>query len=805
MRDLQQAIRQLGRARLFSAGVIVTLALGIGSTVTMFSIVNSVLLRPLPYRAPEELIVLQARSQSDPNDVAALTAAEVAALQQRTRTVVAMGAYAYSEFVVSGDGDAERVIGAQTTANLFNVLGARAGTGRAFAAGEDGPSAARLAILSDGLWARRYGRDASIVGRSIRIDGQPYTVIGVMPDEFEFPRSGMMARSIEIWTPLSFDPSTMQGRNRRSLSLVARMRRGAGVPQVVAELGPVLRRMPTGPMSGTARDLAATPMSEHVVGKVRGGLVAMLGAVVLLLAIVCANTANLMLSRGAARRRSVSIRLALGATRWDVVRPVVIESLLLAGLGGAVGVIASIATRGVLLPLLPESLPRQDGVGINVALLGVAALVSVAVGVVCGLFPAMRLSRENAIGALTETTRATTGMRGRRVQRGLVVAQISVGTVLVSGMAATLISYARLHGISPGFTVSDAITMSVSTSGMRYRDPARRVALVDALLSRARSLPGVRAAATTNILPLGGGIMSASYAVVGVTGADSTQARSAPVRSISDGYFATLGIPMVRGRGVLPSDDATTPRVAVVNDAFARQYVGTTDVIGATVQISSPMVDTGAVTIVGIAASTKERGLTGDATPMIYLPVRQAPFPYNNLVIRTPGAARPIVAAMREELGRLDGDLAIDEVASLTARVRAAYALQAFGLTVVGGFAALAVSLVALGVFAILSGYVTVEMRSIGVRMALGATPGQVQRAVLLEGARLAAIGAGIGIAASLGLRSVIATVARDANAASVGVIAVAASGLIGVALLASWLPAYRASCTDPKIALSAN
>jgi putative ABC transport system permease protein len=404
-----------------------------------------------------------------------------------------------------------------------------------------------------------------------------------------------------------------------------------------------------------------------------------------------------------------------------------------------------------------------------------------------------------------ETTRATTGMRGRRVQRALVVAQIGIGTVLVSGMVATLMSYVRLHRIAPGFDASNAITMSVSTSGMRYRTAASRVALVDALLSRARSMPGVRGAATTNILPLGGGIMSASYTIAGVTGPDSAQARSAPVRSVSDGYFATLGIPLIRGRAIVASDDATTQRVAVVNDAFARQYAGATNVIGAQVRISSPMVDTGAVMIVGIAASTKERGLAGDATPMIYLPVRQAPFPYNNFIIRSAGATRPIAAAMREQLRRLDGDLAIDEVGSLSARVRAAYALQTFGLTVVGGFAALAVALVALGVIAILSGYVTAETRNIGVRMALGATPGQVQRAVLFEGGRLAVVGAAIGIVTSLGLRSVIATVARDATAANAGVIAVAASGLIAVALLASWLPAYRASLTDPKIAFSAN
>lgn len=802
--DLNHAVRQLRRAPLFAAGVIVTLALGIGATVTIFSIVSAVLLRPLPFRDADQLVVLQSRAGNDPAEVSALTVAEVTALRGATRTVAAMGAYAYSEFVMSGDDGAERVIGAQVTADVFDILGARATLGRGFRAGEDGAAAVRVAVLSHGLWSRRFGRDASIVGRSVRIDGQPHMVVGVLPDGFEFPRSGMMARTIELWTPLSFDASSMQGRNRRSLTGVARLRSGADSRQVVAELDPVLRAVPSrSGMAGAPRGIVVTAMNEHVVGKVRGGLLTMLGAVSLLLAIVCANTANLMLSRGATRHRSVSIRLALGARRWDIVRPALIESLVLSFFGGTLGVVAAVATRGVLLALLPDSLPRQDGIGVNGWPLAFAVLVSAVVGIVCGLVPALRLSRAGALGTISDTGRTTTGKRGRRLQGGLVVAQISIGTVLVTGMVATLIGYVRLHGIAPGFDASAAITMSVSTSGMRYRDAAARVRLLDALLGRARSMPGVRAAAVTNILPLGGGIMSANYEVVGVSGADSAASRTAPIRSVSDGYFSTLGIPLTRGRAILASDDATTPRVAVVNDAFARQLAGLTEAIGARVRIASPMVDTGVVTIVGIAANTKERGLTGDATPMIYLPIRQAPFPYNNFVIRTSASPTPVVAAMRTELGRLDADLAIDEVGTLATRVRAVYALQAFGLVVVGAFAILAVALVALGVFAIMSGHVTTETRSIGVRMALGATPGQVQRSVLAEGLRLATLGSALGVAAAVALRSAIAAVARDPGAVGARGVVVAAGGLIGVALLASWLPARRASRTDPKIALT--
>jgi predicted permease len=435
-------------------------------------------------------------------------------------------------------------------------------------------------------------------------------------------------------------------------------------------------------------------------------------------------------------------------------------------------------------------------------LLAFASLVSLVVGVVCGLIPALRLSREQAVGALTETARATTGKRGRRLQRGLVIAQISIGTVLMTAMVATFIGYARLHGVAPGFDASSAITMSVSTSGVRYRDPLARVALLDALLARARAMPGVRSAATTNILPLGGGIMSANYEIVGVTSTDSAALRTAPVRSISDGYFATLGIPLVRGRAILSSDDATTPLVAVVNDAFARQLAVA---VGARIRISSPMVDTGTVTIVGVAANTKELGLTGDDAPMIYLAARQSPFPYNNFVIRTDGASRLIVTAMRAELGRLDADLAVDEVANLSNRVSAAYALQAFGLTVVGAFALLAALLVALGVFAVTSGQVTIETRSIGVRMALGASPGRVQRDVLVEGLQLAALGSSLGIVASIAFRGAIGAIARDATALDTPAIGAAASVLVVIALLASWVPALRASRTDPKIALTAD
>ena len=793
--DLRLAVRHLRRAPVYTASVVFSLALGIGATVTMFSIVEAVLLRPLPYLDSDRLVVVQRSGAANGAELSPLSAAEVAALREARRTIKALGAYSYSEFVVSGDAQAERVIGAQATADLLHILGVRLPAGRTFQAGEDGPTPAQVVVLSHGFWARRFGADASIVGRSIRLDGKPYIVIGILPEAFEFPRGGMAGRSVDLLTPLSFDPTSMQGRNRRSLTGVARLGPGATVDNAQTELA-----LAAG--SGSGGRIVATPIAEHVVGKVRSALVALFASVVLLLAIVSANTTSLMLSRGAGRRRAVSVRLALGAQRLDIVRPAIVEALLLAVAGGLIGLFASIAARGLLQQLMPASLPRQAGIRVDATLLIFATLVSLLVGAACSVLPALRMAGENALGALVESGRASVGKRGRSVQRFLVAGQIAIGTVLLAGTGATLVGYARLHRIAPGFEPAAAVTMSVSTSGMRYRDPAARIALVSALLSRTRALPGVQAAATTNILPLGGGIMSAGYQIVGVTDSDSTALRTAPVRSVSGGFFSTLGIPLVRGRAIDDTDDASQARVAVVNEAFARALAGT-DPLAARIRISSPMVDSGTIAIVGVAANTKERGLAGSAEPMIYLSMRQSPFPYNNFVVRTAGAAAPIAAALRSELGTLDADLAIDEVARLSDRVSSVYALQSFSLTTLAGFALLAICLVGFGVFALVSGHVALQTKAIGIRMALGATPWQVHRAILADTIKLATLGVAIGAVVSVGLRDAIAWATRDASALGGGVVIGAAAMLGGVVLVAGWLPARRASRTDPRTALA--
>ncbi|HUQ80836.1 MAG TPA: ABC transporter permease [Gemmatimonadaceae bacterium] len=795
--DVRLAVRHLRRAPLFTVGVVLSFALGIGATVTLFSVVQGVLLRPLPFREAERLIVVQRAADAGGGSPTALTGAEVAALREARQTINALGAYAHSEFVVSGDLGAERVIGARVTADLIDVLGARPALGRSFRPGEDGQVAAPVVLLSHGLWSRRYGADAAIVGRSIRLDGQPHTVIGVLGEHFEFP-GGMAGRGTDLWTPLAIDVSSMQGRNRRSLTAIARLRPGSTPANAATELG---RLMPGTP--GVVR-VDAAPIAQHMIGTVRSSLVAIFASVMLLLAIVCANTSSLMLSRATQRRRSVSLRLALGAQRWDIVRPTIIEAVVLGVAGGMLGLLVSVSTRGIVLRLIPATLPRHDAIRVDVWVVLFAALLSVLIGVACGLIPALRMASASALGALVETGRASVGAGGRGVQRMLVVSQIGLGALLLTATGAMVVGYSRVSRIAPGFEPANAVTMSVSTSGMRYRSPAAKSALIDALLSRARALPGVRAAATTNILPLGGGIMSAAYQVVGVTDTDSTALRSAPVRSVSGGFFATLGIPLVRGRAIDDRDVAGALRVAVVNEAFARQLDGT-DAIGAQLRVSSPMVDSGTITIVGVAADTRERGLTGSAVPMVYVSLRQSPFPYNNFVIRTTGTAGSIAAALRAELRRLDADLAIDEVGRLSDRVGAAYAMQSFGLTTLSVFALLAIALVALGVFALVAGHVAAQQKSIGIRMALGATPRLVQWRVLAETLALASLGVAAGTLLSFALRDPIAAVTRDPSALGPGIAAAAGGVLAAVVLLAGWIPARRASRTDPRVVLSAD
>jgi putative ABC transport system permease protein len=790
--DLRYGARMLMKQPGFTLIAVITLALGIGANTAIFSVVNAVLLRPLPFNDPERLVMVWNRgAEAAGGDRTPLAVADLLDWRAQSRSFAEIGAFQNIMFSFTGGDSPERVQAAGVTANFFSMLGTQAQLGRTFSPDEERPGAQRVALLSDGFWRKHFAADPQVVGRTINLNGASYTVIGVMPAALDFP-----SKWVELWTALQLQQPTRRG--PYFLNGVARLKPGVSLDQARAEALNALKSSFEGEL-----DLNVLPVNEFIVGDVRLALLVLLAAVTLVLLIAAVNVANLMLTRSAARVKEISIRVALGAGRARIIRQLLTESLLLAAAGGLLG--AMWASWGVelLLKMAPESVPRLSQIGIDGRALGWTALVSLLTGVLFGLAPAWQSSRLGINETLKEGGRGATESRGKRRWRDLlVISELALAVMLLIDAGLLVKSFWRLQRVDSGIDTERVLTMQLALRGQRYADPKQVDAFYPRLLERIQALPGVRTAAVSNSLPPDNTEESDDFTIEGRTNLPNQPSPIAYVIRVSQDYFRAVGIPLRRGRYFNAADSGDAPLVAIINETMARQFFPNEDPIGKRINTA----DEGQPAwrqIIGVVGDAKYNGLAEETQPAMYQPSLQATS-YNVFLSVKTEAADPLglVSAVRNEIESLDPDLPVARVRTLEQHFATAVAQPRFGATLVAIFAALALILASVGVYGVISYSVTQRTHEIGVRVALGARSLDVLSLVVRQGMTLTVIGLGVGLGASFALTRLIKTLLFGVSATDPLTFIVISVLLTFVALLACFVPARRAAKVDPMIAL---
>jgi putative ABC transport system permease protein len=789
--DLRYGARMLVRNPGFTLIAVITLALGIGANTAIFSVVNAVLLRPLPFNDPERVVMVWNRgAKAAGGDRTPLAVADLLDWRAQSRSFAEIGAFQNITFSYTGGDSPERVQAAGVTANFFSLLGVEAKLGRAFSPDEGRPGAQRVTLLSDGFWRKHFAADPQVIGRAINLNGAGYTVIGVMP-ALDFP-----SNRVELWTALRLEQPARRG--PYFLSGVARLKPGVSLDQARAEALNTLKSS-----FGGELDLNVMPVNEFVVGDVRLALLALLIAVTFVLLIAAVNVANLTLARSAARVKEISIRVALGAGRWRVIRQLLTESLLLALAGGLLG--AMLASWGVdlLLTLAPEGVPRLNQIEIDGRALGWTALVSLLTGVFFGLAPAWHISRLGLNQTLKEDGRGATESRDKRRWRDLlVISELALAVTLLIGAGLLVKSFWLLQRVNPGIAPDRVLTMQLMLRGQRYAEPRQVDAFYPRLLERIQSLPGVRAAAVSNSLPPDNTEYSDDFTIEGRPVARNQIAPIAYMINVSQDYFRAFGVPLRRGRYFNPSDSADAPRVAIINETAARQFFPNEDPVGKRVNTADDL-EPYWLQIVGVVGDVKYNGLAGETQPAIYQPLIQATSRNVFLSVKTE-TSDPLsfVAAVRNEIRTLDGDLPVARIRTLEQSFAMSVAQPRFGATLVAAFAALAMILASVGVYGVISYSVTQRTHEIGVRVALGARSRDVLSLVLSQGMTLIVTGLGAGLVASFALTRLMKTLLFGVSATDPLTFIVISLSLTVIASLACLVPARRAAKVDPIVAL---
>ncbi|MGE0453429.1 MAG: ABC transporter permease [Vicinamibacteria bacterium] len=791
LRDSRYALRQLARTPAFTAVAILTVAVGIGATSAMFSVVNGVLLRPLPYPEPDGLVrVHEVVPQYGRFSVAPGTFLD---WRQQSTVFESLAAYTGSSVTFTGGDGPERLPTAAVSAELFDVLRVRPALGRAFTKEEDAPGADCVVVLSHGTWQRRFGSDPSVLGRSLTLSGQPCTIVGVMPAGFYFP-----SRDAELWSPLALDPAKAS-RGAHYLGVVARTRAGVSVRQAEAEMKTVAERLAREfPDTNAGESAAVVPLHEQVVGRIRPALLTLFAAVGFVISIACANVANLLLVRASVRERELAIRAALGASRRRLVTQMLAESVLLAVAGGTLGVLLAYLAVPAIQTLSAGSIPRVEDVAIDARVMAFAALASLLTGVVFGLAPAWQASRAAFGEALKEGSRGSAAAGGR-ARSALLVGEMALSMVLLVGATLLLRSFDRLTSVNPGFDAERVLAFQVSLPQATYAKEHDRIRFFDELLQRLEVLPQVRAAGMVQTLPMRGGYVL-SFAIQGRPPAKQGEEPSARHRSVSPGYFEALGIPLLRGRGFDERDVAGAPMVAVVDQAFADRHFPNQDPIGLGLDIGNGT--EGFYAIVGVVANVRHDGLDADPAPTMYVPFQQDVFSSMWMVVRTDGEPTQLAGAARLAVREIDGGLPASRMGPLADAVSDSVAPRRFSMLLLGLFALIALFLAAVGLYGVVAYAVSQRTREIGVRMAIGAQAGDVRRLILGGGMRLALLGVALGTAAALALARLLASLLYEVTPFDPASYAATALVLLAVAALACSLPARRAMRLDPLAAL---
>jgi putative ABC transport system permease protein len=801
--DVKQAIRALLKAPGFTAIVVAVLALGIGANTAIFSIVYGVMLKPLPFADAPRLVAIQSMTGHDRDGACSFP--DFADWKAQSTTIDRMGAYAGASVAMTGHGEATNLAAALVTPDLLPLVGVTPVTGRMFQAEDDRPGAAGVAIISETLWQRRFSRDAAIVGRAVMLDGQPFTIVGVLPAWFEFP---IRPDRVEVWLPLGAVPLSAQWkevRGARFLHAVGHVRPGATLAQAQAEIDTIAGRLASAyPQSNSDRAARVTPLQDLLVHDFRLGLIVLLAAVAAVLLIACGNVANLLLARGMGRQREMAIRAALGASRMQLIRQLLTESLVLSVVAGMAGLLIALWGVAALVAASPVDIPRLQSVRIDRGVLAFTMLVSVVTGVFFGLVPALHLSGSNAGETLKDATRGSSGAHSTRTRQTLVVAEVALSLVLLAGAGLLVRSLIGLRHVNPGFVAERAVAMELSLPESRYVNPAAQIGFYNRLLADMRVVPGVAASALATTLPLSGNDMGVGFTVEGHPPPDSRTRLSAGYFSVSPDYFKTIGIPILKGRPFTDHDDATAPGVVIVSDTMARKYWPNEDPIGKRLVIG---VDRNKAPreVVGIVGDVKQSGLSEPMRPAMYTPFPQAPWPFLAAVVRAQANPLAVGGALRAAVAHLDPDEPPGDVKTIDEYLANAIATPRFTAVLVGGFAGLALVLAGVGLYGVMAFSVAQRRREIGIRMALGAQASNVRSLVVSQALRMGAIGMGAGLLGALVATRVLQDLLFGVSPNDPATFAAVCVMLLGVLLVAAYLPARRATQVDPLVALRAD
>jgi len=806
--DLRYAARKLLRAPVFTIVAVTTLALAIGATTAVYSIVDGVILKPLPFLAPQQLVRLEStNSQGQPFP---LSPPDFADIREQGRSFVGMAQFApgAANFATGGS-EPVRLDRLTVAPNFFSVLGLAPRNGRFFVEGEGEQGSPNVVVISERLWHSRFGGKPNIVGETVSLDERSYTIVGVAPETATYPQV------VDLWTPrlikAAEDPDA---RGAHQFYAIARLRDGVAIERARDEVATIAKRLAEQyPQTNTGFGATVTGLQEQLVGNVRGILFAILGAVGFVLLIACANVANLLLVRASARSGEMAVRTALGAGTGRIVRQLLTEALLLAVAGAAIGVVLAMWVVNGIVALGPQLLPRLSEVSVNGRVLAVSAVVSLLTGSLFGLVPALYAARPDIATMLRESVRGSSRGGMNRLRSGLVVAEMALAVVLLVGAGLLIRSFATLVRVDTGFRAENVVTFDLSLPAAKYARDDARIAAMSTLTSRLAALPGSEKVGVTNGRPLGRMLMMTMFDVVGQPPNDPAHRTIVEVHPASPSFFDAMGIAVAKGRVY---DEAENRRdghqVLVINEEMARRYFPGQNPIGKEITLgmsyNQPLTPTDTTPvhgeIVGIVGDVKQRGLSGDAFPMVYLPYNALPGTLTSIVVRSSAPTSVVEAAIRAEVRAVDANLPVVGLKTMTEVVSQSVATPRFYMLMLAAFAGIALVLAAIGIYGVISYTVAQRVRELGIRIALGASRGAVIGGVLGNGLRLTLAGVALGLIAAFGLTRLIRSLLFGVAAADAITFAAVAVLLVAIAVLASWLPARRAAAVDPLVAMRA-
>jgi putative ABC transport system permease protein len=807
VQDLRYGLRSLLKTPGWTALAVLALGLGIGANSAIFSIINAILIRPLPYENPQSVVVVWGNNRDKGLRAVPFPALDYEDIARQNEVFEQMGAYRAQSVELTAREVPERIESAAVSPSIFELLGSRAAVGRMFASSEDQPGSNGVVVLSDGLWRRLFNGDPRVLGSALRLDDRSYTVIGIAPPDFHLPDS-----LSELWVPYTPDPSDLAPSKRgyRLLTVIARLKSGVTTQQADVDMRAITGRIAqANPDTNAGFSANVTPLREQMVGDIRPTLWTLMGAVGFVLLISCANVANLLLARAGDREKEMAIRVSLGANPGRIVRQLLTESVLLAMIGGCLGLMLAFWASSALVKLAPANLARAQEISLDWRVVAFTLLVSVATGVAFGLAPAFTTAKIDLNSALRASGKGSTGTHGRSNARDLLVAwEVASCTVLLIGAGLTLRSLNRLQQVNPGFRVDHVLTMQISPPPRRY--PGLKIALFyKQILDRAEELPGVQAAGFCASLPLGGRDPSANFQVEGspaLGGADQPRAK---FRAASADYFAALGIPLLRGRLFNRLDSERTPKVVLINQVAARLYWPNDNPVGK--RILSGLEESAWSTIIGMVGNVKHAGLDTETSPEMYYHYLQIPpeamnvvEPSMALVIRTSVDPAAMVSSVRSELQQLDPDQPVFNIRTMQQVVQGSVAQPRYRALLLSVFASLALLLAAIGLYGVIARSVTQRTNEVGIRIALGASRSDILNLIVGRTMRLAVGGMLAGLSLALLGAKAISRLLFDISARDPITLGTAGLVMLGVALAASLLPAWRVTRTDPATALKA-